>query len=40
MTTKRLTRRERVALARTALNGAVAGTARAVTTWLLDQLSS
>jgi len=37
---KRLTRRERLALARTALNGTVAGIARAVTTWLLNQLSS
>ncbi|WP_406490637.1 hypothetical protein OHB06_01035 [Streptomyces sp. NBC_01604] len=40
MPNKRLTRRERLALARTALNGAVSGIARAVTTWLLSQLSS
>jgi len=37
---KRMTRRERLALARTVLNGTVTGIARAVTTWLLNQLSS
>jgi hypothetical protein len=40
MSDKRRTRRERLALARTFLSGAVSGIARAVTTWLLDQLSS
>lgn len=38
MPTNHLTHRERLALARTALNGTVSGIARAVTTWLLDQL--
>ncbi|WP_405734973.1 hypothetical protein OG607_41570 [Streptomyces sp. NBC_01537] len=40
MSSKRLTRRERLALARATLNGAVSGIVRAVTAWLLDQLSS
>ncbi|MGX4690731.1 hypothetical protein [Streptomyces sp. JNUCC 63] len=35
----RLTRRERLALARAVLRGAVSGTVRAVITWLLDQLT-
>lgn len=38
MSRKRLTRRERLALARTALNGTLSGIARAATTWLLDYL--
>jgi hypothetical protein len=33
----RLTRAERLLLAAAALRGALAGAARAITTWLLDQ---
>ncbi|WP_405856965.1 hypothetical protein OG407_09855 [Streptomyces sp. NBC_01515] len=39
MPSKRLTRRERLTLVRSVLAGTVSGIARAVTTWLLDQLS-
>ncbi|MFE7183082.1 hypothetical protein [Streptomyces erythrochromogenes] len=39
MTRTRPTRRERPALARAALSGAVSGTVRAFITWLLDQLT-
>lgn len=35
----RLTRRERLALARAALSGAVSGAVRAALAWLLGQLS-
>lgn len=35
MTSKRLTRRERLAIACTALSGLISGAARAVVTWLL-----
>ncbi|WP_406369747.1 hypothetical protein OG788_07975 [Streptomyces sp. NBC_00647] len=40
MSKERLTRPERLALARAVLRGAVSGVARAVTNWLLQQLSS
>ncbi|MFF7602967.1 hypothetical protein [Streptomyces mirabilis] len=40
MSSKRLTRRERLALAGAALRGAASGVARAVTTWFLEQLLS
>jgi hypothetical protein len=38
MSSKHPTRRERLALTRIVLSGAISGIARAVTTWLLDQL--
>ncbi|WP_427764154.1 hypothetical protein [Streptomyces sp. DSM 41931] len=38
MSRTRLTRRERLALAGAALAGAVSGTFRAITTWLLERL--
>lgn len=37
---KRLTRRERLNLTRIVVNGTVAGIARGITTWLLNQLFS
>ncbi|MER5662730.1 hypothetical protein [Streptomyces mirabilis] len=40
MPTDRLTRRERLALIRSAVHGVIAGVTRAVTAWLLDQMSS
>ncbi|MGW1916725.1 hypothetical protein ACWCQS_39990 [Streptomyces sp. NPDC002076] len=40
MSRDRLTRRERRALAGAALRGAASGILRAVTTWLLDHLTS
>ncbi len=40
MSKERLTRPERLALARAVLSGAVSGIVRAVTSWLLQQLSS
>ncbi|WP_277879823.1 hypothetical protein [Streptomyces gobiensis] len=39
MSRKRLTRRERLTLARATLSGAVSGTVRAAVTWLLDHLA-
>lgn len=39
MSRTRLTRRERLALAGTALAGAVSGALRAIVTWLLDHLA-
>ncbi|MGW0631778.1 hypothetical protein [Streptomyces sp. NPDC002758] len=39
MSRTRLTRRERLVLARAVLSGAISGTLRAVITWLLDQLT-
>ncbi|WP_411153056.1 hypothetical protein [Streptomyces sp. A30] len=36
MSRTRLTRRERLALARTFLSGAVSGTVRAILAWLLE----
>lgn len=38
MSNKRLTRRERITPTRIVLGGPVSGIARAVTTWILDQL--
>ncbi len=38
MSSKRLTRRERLALSRIVLSSFISGVARAVATWLLDQL--
>jgi hypothetical protein len=39
MSRERLTRRERLTLAGAALRGAISGTVRAITTWLLDQFT-
>ncbi|MDH2388574.1 hypothetical protein QCN29_07205 [Streptomyces sp. HNM0663] len=40
MPTRNLTRRERLAISCAVLGGILSGTARALTAWLLEQLSS
>ncbi|MER5758907.1 hypothetical protein [Streptomyces sp. NPDC002082] len=40
MPTRKITRRERLAIIRTVLGSVLSGTARALTTWILDQLSA
>ncbi|MET9818160.1 MULTISPECIES: hypothetical protein [unclassified Streptomyces] len=40
MPTRSLTRRERLAIICTVLGSVLSGTARALTAWILDQLSS
>jgi hypothetical protein len=40
MPTHSLTRRERLTIIRSVLGGVLSGAARALTTWLLDRLSS